>query len=115
MRTHIHVHSGFRSIKGDVKDEGLRQDEGLLKVRSFQLPSLFSCPPPPSPATFNIYLERDVAVIPSGRGDKMNHLIASSAGRELTPGSGSPSLRGELIYESMRGERGKRGKGAGGS
>lgn len=44
----------------------------------------------------------------------MNHLIASSAGRELTPGSGSPPLRGELIYESMRGEGGRRGWRVGG-
>lgn len=86
----------------------MQRDNGLLKVGFFSNPP----PHPPAssffpllrpPATFNIYLERDVAVIPSGRGDKMNHLIASSAGRELTPGSGSPPLGGELIYERMRG------------
>lgn len=44
--------------------------------------------------TSNIYPNRDMAVIPLGSDDKMDHLIASLAGRELASGPGSPLLRG---------------------
>lgn len=46
-----------------------------------------------------------MAVIPLGCDNKMDHLIASLAGRESESGGPARHCLGELIYERMRGEQ----------
>lgn len=72
--------------------------ERVTKVYSFKM----------SFVTSNIYPNKDVAVFPLGWGDKMDHLIASLTGRELTSGSSSLLVRVD-IWEAERRAGGRRG------
>lgn len=68
--------------KTEIMETGGR--ERCMKVCSFKA-AFF---------TSNIYPNRNMAVVPLGCDDKMDHLIASLAGRELASGPSSPLLRG---------------------